>query len=80
MKTLRITVIFLVLALGLTMIVSALYGAFKPGGPIQDPTMRPTDYVQTLIPIACGLIVAPITLRLNRWVERRMNATEKGKR
>ena len=75
MRTLRITLIFAVLALGLSFVVSILYSALKPTSSILDVGVATNDPIPTLIPIACGLLVAPITLRLNRWVERRMRGS-----
>lgn len=73
MRTLRITLIFAVLALGLAFIVTALYTALKPVSIITaDAGLPDSDPIPTLIPIACGLLVAPLTLRANRWLERRM--------
>lgn len=77
MRTLRITLIFAALALGLSFVVNTLYSAFKPIGLAQG--IPPSDPVLTLIPIACGLVAAPFTLRLNRWVERRMQDEKKKK-
>jgi hypothetical protein len=72
MRTLRITLIFAVLALGLAFVVSLLYGALKPTSSILDVGVTANDPIPLLIPIACGLLVAPFTLRINRWIERRM--------
>jgi hypothetical protein len=77
MRTLRITLIFAVLALGLSFVVNTLYTAFKPIGLAQG--IPPTDPIVTLIPIACGLVAAPFTLRINRWIEQRMRDEKKKK-
>ena len=72
MRTLRITIIFAALALGLSFLVTLLYSAMKPTSSMLEAGITQSDPVLGLIPIACGLLVAPITLRLNRWVERRL--------
>ena len=72
MRTLRITVIFSVLALGLSFLVGTLYDALKPTSSILEVGVSTNDPIRILIPIACGLLVAPFTLRINRWIERRM--------
>jgi hypothetical protein len=73
-RTLRITLIFAVLALGLSFVLTLLYAALKPTSSVLDVGVGVTanDPIPTLIPIACGLLVAPFTLRINRWIERRM--------
>jgi hypothetical protein len=56
MRTLRITLIFAVLALGSAFIVTALYTALKPVSIINaDAGLPSNDPIPTLIPIACGL-------------------------
>ncbi len=68
MRTLRITAIFAALALELSLAATLLYSALKPASSVLEMGSTPSDPILTLIPIACGLIVAPITLRLNRCV------------
>ena len=72
MRTLRITLIFVVLALGLSFVVNVFYDALKPTSSILEVGVTTSDPIRMLIPIACGLLVAPFTLRINRWIERRM--------
>lgn|GEM_PF-6850505 len=79
MRTLRITLIFAVLVLVLWLVVGSLYDAVKPITGYMNPEDAPRDPVLTLIPIACGMLVAPFTLRLNRWIERRMRDEKKKK-
>ena len=72
MRTLRIMLIFAALALSLAFAVDLLYSALKPSSSVLDAGASASDPIRVLIPIACGMLVAPFTLRINRWIERRM--------